>query len=305
MKLKYGTLREKSRSIMAALVFLACNGAAWADTYDPVSRQLFIPAVSVGAATFTYLTVTVTGLVRGPTGTAGIGDLDSYDTASGQLTIRRLSVGLKDYYNVVVTVGDVVSFWSAFGSDTYSGTLSIPYVQVGNNVYHDVLISVGSIVKVLGGLPINARDVYDPVTNQLTIAAVRADRTLYTNVIINVGAIMSVGGLSPSVTLAPSAMEFVCGTPAGCQPHAMLVINTGTTTLNISSVTLATQSYYNYPAFTEANTCGARLGPGQSCAGLVQFFQDFVAPNVNYTGSVTIADDAAGSPQVLSLTGYW
>ena len=303
MKLNYGTLRAKSRSITAALVFLACNGVAWADTYDPVSRQLFIPAVSVGAATFTNLTVTVTGLVRGPTGTAAIGDLDSYDTASGQLTIPRVTVGPSTYYNVVVTVGDVVSFWSVIGADSYSGTLFIPYVQVGNNVYHDVTISVGSVVNVIGGLPMNARDVYDPGTKQLTIAAVQAGGTIYTNVVITVGTIMSVGGLSPPVTLAPSALTFVCGTPGGCQPQSMLVINTGTTTLNISGITLVSQSYYNYPAFTEANTCGARLGPGQSCAGLVRF-STLVARNVHYTGSVTIADDAAGSPQVLSLTGY-
>ncbi len=273
MNLTYGLLRDKARSITAILLLLVCNGIACADdTYDPATRQLTIDTVWVGGAGYSMV-VTVAGLVGGPTGTAPLAIGDSYDTASGQLTISKVTVGANSYYNVVVTVGKLVSIGPGSAADTYSGNLYIPYVQVGNNVYHDVIISVGSIVKVLGGLPMNARDVYDPGTKQLTISSVWVGGPVYTNVVITPGTLMSVGGLSPPVTLSPSVMGWGCFSPPTiqCTPLPMLVINTGTTTRNISAITLTSPSYYNHPVFTETNDCGPSLGPGQSCAASVFF----------------------------------
>ena len=113
---------------------------------------------------------------------------------------------------------------------------------------------------------------------------------------------MSVGGLSPPVTLAPSSLNFNCYA-TGCPPRAMLVINTGTTTRHISSITVSAPGYNYHPVFTETNNCGAILGPGQSCAGTVSLATGNLY--VHYMGSVNVAYDAAGSPQMVTLTGYF
>ncbi len=296
MKLKYGTLRDQARSFTAALVFLLCNSVAWADTYNPATKQLSIPAVSVGGATFFNAVFTITGLVRGPTGTAAMGGEDSYDTSSGQLTIPSVTVGAITYYNAVATVGDLVSLGSVSGADTFSGNLFIPHVIVGRTVYQNVTVSLGSIISVIGGAPRYPRDIYDYYTGELTIAAVQVGAKIYTNVVVTVGTVMAVGGFSPPVTLAPSAMSFDCSYSTGCQPMAMLIINTGYMPQHISGITISSQTY---SIFTETNNCGASLGAGESCAASVRYASG--ALNVHYTGSVNVAHDP-GSPQILSMS---
>ena len=176
------------------------NGVALADTYDPATKQLSIPAVSVGDATFSDLVVTVTDLVRGPTGTAAMGGEDSYDTASGHLTIPKVNVGASTYYNAVVAVGDLVSSGGVSGADTFNGKqLTIRYVQVGATIYHDVVLSVtpttATVAAVNGGMPSALLDQYNAATGTLVVPAVQFGSKVYTNVIVNAGPsdVVSVG----------------------------------------------------------------------------------------------------------------
>ena len=110
--------RHYGRLFTAALAFLICSGGAWADTYDPATRELTISAVTVGGASFYNMVVTVAGVVSGPTGTTANGFQDTYDTASGQLTIPWVTVGTSTYYNVVATVGNVISIAGTVSADT-------------------------------------------------------------------------------------------------------------------------------------------------------------------------------------------
>ena len=98
----------------------------------------------------------------------------------------------------------------------------------------------------------------------------------------------------PVVSLAPTSLTFVAqtvGTTSAAQPATLT--NTGTATLNIGSIA-ASGDY----AFT--TTCAASVAPSGSCSFSVTFTPIVAGTR---TGSITIPDDASGSPHVLSLTG--
>jgi hypothetical protein len=71
------------------------------------------------------------------------------------------------------------------------------------------------------------------------------------------------------------------------------VTNNGGKTLNISSITPSAN-------FGETNTCGGTLAAGASCTISVTFTPGAAG---NLSGTITVSDDASGSPQTISLTG--
>jgi hypothetical protein len=101
-------------------------------------------------------------------------------------------------------------------------------------------------------------------------------------------------GVAPVISLSPTSLFFgvqATGTTSAAQQ--VTVTNGGTGTLTISSVQASVQ-------FASTNTCGAPLAPGGSCAIQVTF-----TPTSSgiQTGTLTITDDAPGSPQSVPLTG--
>ncbi len=69
--------------------------------------------------------------------------------------------------------------------------------------------------------------------------------------------------------------------------------NTGTANLNITSITTSAQ-------FSQTNKCGSTLAPGAFCTIDVVFTPEHQGTQ---TGTLSIADNAAGSPQTVSLKG--
>jgi Carboxylesterase family len=203
------SLRHPAKSVTTALVFLVCNAAAWADTYNPSTKKLTIPYVTIGGATYSNMVVGVGGVISGPMGTSASGSGDSYDPASRRLTIPRVAVGTNFYYNVVGTISGLLSIGSVTGADSYDGAnLIIRAVQVlGGSTFNNVVISIRSVVHVEGGMPKIANDTYDPTTGQLTIPGVQYGDNVYTNVTIRVGKIVSVGS---SAACAGTLPTIVC-----------------------------------------------------------------------------------------------
>jgi len=76
-------------------------------------------------------------------------------------------------------------------------------------------------------------------------------------------------------------------------PQAVRLRNMGSAPLNISNLTVSGD-------FAQTNTCGGLVSGGSSCTLGVTF-----APTArgSRTGTITFSDDAAGSPQTISLTG--
>lgn len=209
--MKFISTQRAARAALAALLLpLLLSAAAHAtDTYNPPAAQLVVPTLQIGAATCSNVVLTVGGIVSGPTAPPAIAGVDSYDPATLQLTVPGVSLAGSVYNNVVATVRALVSIGSVSGADSYDGAnLHAPYVQVANSVYTNVVLqaSVGSIVRVAGGMPLAARDQYNPATGQLLVPVVAApDGRVYTNVTLAVTAadLVSAAGPAPAVTPIP------------------------------------------------------------------------------------------------------
>jgi uncharacterized repeat protein (TIGR03803 family) len=165
------------------------------DSYNPLTGNLTIPLLNIGAATFTDMEVLGASVVGGPFGTLPNGTADTYNPASGQLSVQVVTAGSGTYYDEVFTFTDLDSIGGVTGADTYDGTyLSIPHVEVlGGPAYSNVVITVAGVDKVGGGMPALTQDEYIPATGQLNIPAVEAYGKVYTNVVITVGTLVSVG----------------------------------------------------------------------------------------------------------------
>ena len=101
-------------------------------------------------------------------------------------------------------------------------------------------------------------------------------------------------GQVPQVSLAPTSLTFasqVIGTSSAAQN--VTFSDTGSATLNISGISIAGD-------FSESNDCGLQVGAVSSCQIAVVFTPSATGTR---TGTLTIVDNAAGSPQTVSLTG--
>jgi FG-GAP-like repeat/Abnormal spindle-like microcephaly-assoc'd, ASPM-SPD-2-Hydin/FG-GAP repeat len=98
----------------------------------------------------------------------------------------------------------------------------------------------------------------------------------------------------PSATLMPTSLAF-SNQPAHTTstPQTVTLTNAGATTLSITSI-VATGD------FAETNTCGNSLASDASCSISVTFRPTETGTR---TGSVTVTDNAPGSPQSVLLTG--
>jgi len=105
------------------------------------------------------------------------------------------------------------------------------------------------------------------------------------------------GGLMsgfPNAVLSATALTFgnqVIGTTS--QPLTITLTNSGTAALSITSMAAS-------PNFEQNNNCGSTLASGTNCTITVSF-----APSVTgqLNGTVSINDNASGSPQMVSLSG--
>jgi hypothetical protein len=101
-------------------------------------------------------------------------------------------------------------------------------------------------------------------------------------------------GSGPGATLTPMSLTFP-GQPVGTSSaaQAATLTNSGNLPLNISGIQVTGD-------FGQNNSCPAQVSPGSSCMINVTF-----SPAVSGTrsGSLTVNDNAYGSPQAVNLTG--
>jgi hypothetical protein len=106
------------------------------------------------------------------------------------------------------------------------------------------------------------------------------------------------GVAAPALTVAPAALVFPA-TPVGASSEGQLVTltNPGTAPVAITSIALIGSDPGD---FVTLNNCGADLAAGASCTVFVAF-----TPTVTGARAATLSvtDNAAGSPQAVALTG--
>jgi photosystem II stability/assembly factor-like uncharacterized protein len=100
--------------------------------------------------------------------------------------------------------------------------------------------------------------------------------------------------LAPVASLSPSQVSFIpqiADTTGSSQ--TVTLSNTGNAMLSISAISASDQ-------FSETNDCGSTLAAGGSCSITVSFTPSGGGAQ---SGTLTVTDDAAGSPQSASLSG--
>jgi len=101
-------------------------------------------------------------------------------------------------------------------------------------------------------------------------------------------------GVGPNDVFGASSLSFQHNLNLTCPPKAVTLQNTGTGPLLIQSISAA-------GTFSQTNTCGTTLAAGASCEIDVTFTAE--SPIGVYNGSVTVADNAGGSPHMIPLAG--
>lgn len=102
------------------------------------------------------------------------------------------------------------------------------------------------------------------------------------------------GLAEPAVALSPTTLSFasqIVNTTSAAQ--VVTVTNTGTASLTVSNVAVS-------GPFAETNTCSAAVAPSALCTVSVTFTP---TAGGGALGTLTITDNAASSPQLVSLTG--
>jgi centrosomal CEP192-like protein/HYDIN/CFA65/VesB family protein/ASPM-SPD-2-Hydin domain-containing protein len=106
-------------------------------------------------------------------------------------------------------------------------------------------------------------------------------------------------GVQAHATFTPSSISFPNTVTGQSASQSVSVISDGTASLDVSSITLSGSGAAAYSV--SADTCSGQQWPATiSCSFKVTF-----APTAtgSYAASVLVSDDAAGSPQSISLTG--
>ena len=102
------------------------------------------------------------------------------------------------------------------------------------------------------------------------------------------------GGGGATVVLSPTSLTFAAQLiGASSVSQSVTLSNTGSASLAITSIASSGD-------FSQTNNCGSSVAAGASCSISVTFTP--TKPN-SRTGSITITDNATGSPQSVPLTG--
>jgi hypothetical protein len=109
-------------------------------------------------------------------------------------------------------------------------------------------------------------------------------------------------GTAPAAPIAsltaPAAFSANTGSTSAAQ--AATLSNTGNAALTISGITIAGTNPTDFAITTGTNACGTTLAAGASCSIYVTFTP---ASAASFAATLSVADNAANSPQTVALTG--
>ncbi len=123
--------------------------------------------------------------------------------------------------------------------------------------------------------------------------------TVTTNALNNPTVALNGRGVQGALIYRPHTLNFgKVKAGATSASKEVTLINRNPVAMSISGINV---SGSGFNLGTSSNPCGATLGPGATCKAAVTFTAS--APPAKQIGTLTIADDAVGSPQTVSLTG--
>lgn len=237
----------------------------------------------------------------------------SYKPAYGTTTGWDFATGIG-----TVNAANLVNNWPAGTPNfTLSPSPNTVTITQGGNGQSTITITAlngfsGNVTLSASGLPSGVTAFFDTnpatTTSGLTLTASTTAATGTVTVTITgtsgaltnntaLGLTVNASGGGPAVTLSPASLTwgmFVVGVTSAAK--TVTLTNTGTATLNISSI--ATSGDFNQT--TSTKPCGSTLAAGKNCSIKVTFTPTQLGTR---TGSLTITDNAAGSPQTVPLSG--
>ena len=101
---------------------------------------------------------------------------------------------------------------------------------------------------------------------------------------------------APAVSLSSTSLTFSQQVGTTSKAQTVTLSNTGNATLSITSLAVIGTNSRN---FAETNTCGSSVAAGAHCTISVTFTPP---ASGSRTASVSITDNASGSPQSVNLT---
>lgn len=108
------------------------------------------------------------------------------------------------------------------------------------------------------------------------------------------GFVMKIGpAAAPAVSLTPYSLQYATSIGSTSQPQQVLLRNMGSTALSITSITASQE-------FEETDNCTLSVPAAGTCTLSVTFLPALVGQQI---GSISIKDNAAGSPHIVSLEG--
>jgi Legume lectin domain/Protein of unknown function (DUF1573) len=104
----------------------------------------------------------------------------------------------------------------------------------------------------------------------------------------------------PQVSINPTSLNFGTVNWLSLLWKNVTIQNTGTSTLQLTKVSVTPGQGADGDDFTPLNLCKSTLAPGKSCTVTVFYFADDIG---TANATLNIYDNAPGSPQTVSLTG--
>jgi N-acetylneuraminic acid mutarotase len=105
---------------------------------------------------------------------------------------------------------------------------------------------------------------------------------------------------APVASLTPPSLSFTSTASVTSAAQVATLSNTGNATLTISGITITGANPTDFAVSTGANACGSSLAAGATCSIYVTFTP---ASATSFAATLSVADNAVGSPQTTTLTG--
>ncbi len=269
-------------------------------TATVTAQQGFYKGTPTGTVNFTYGSTTLCKAVTLSGGVATcayaalpVGTDTVTATYSGDSNFTGSSVSLNQTVNQASTTLALTSSVnpSGFGqSVTFTATIMPQYggQASGTITFKDGATTLGS-----GAVSGNAASLTTSglAVGTHSITAIYGGDSNFTG---STSPVLSQVVQGPAVSLSPAKLTFstqVVFTTSKTQ--AVTLTNTGLGILNITKFTVT-------GPFSQTNTCGSTVNAGGSCTFTVTFKPKTIG---TLTGSVSITDNASGSPQKITLTG--
>jgi len=251
------------------------------------------------------------GTLTGPGGTAVMDTTQTSNRwfASGIGLIQELTTstdGTSSSFalintSIVRTIPDAFTIPPATGVTPGSLVVSSPVTVTGTTALAPISVTGGEY-SINGGPFTTAADTVGNGQNVVLRLTAPPAPSMSSGATLTVGGVSAnllvttSGPLLPRLSLSSSSLDFgMAIVGSGIHPRRdLLLSNPGSAELNLSSVTAGGDFSVS------GHNCGTTLGVGQTCTVSLVF-----APSVagSRNSSLSIVDDAAGSPHIVLLTG--